>query len=99
MGFSLPTPTTAPGARSLPAMSRDARQLSLLALWRREFEGYGLAALRRDLLAGLTVGAVALPLALAFGVAGGATAAAGMVTAILSGLLIAGLGGAAYQIS
>jgi SulP family sulfate permease len=54
---------------------------------------------RRDLLAGLTVGAVALPLALAFGVASGATAAAGMVTAILAGIIIAGLGGASFQIS
>jgi SulP family sulfate permease len=51
------------------------------------------------LLAGLTVGAVALPLALAFGVASGADAAAGLVTAILAGIIIGGLGGAAYQIS
>ena len=43
--------------------------------------------------------AVALPLALAFGVASGATAAAGLVTAILAGLIIGGLSGAPYQIS
>jgi SulP family sulfate permease len=40
-----------------------------------------------------------LPLALAFGVASGATAAAGLVTAIIAGFVIGGLGGAGYQIS
>src|SRR5262245_21132375 len=74
-------------------------RLPLVAIWRREFKGYGWPIFRRDLLAGLTVGAVALPLALAFGVASGADAAAGMVTAILAGVVIAGLGGASYQIS
>jgi sulfate permease, SulP family len=71
----------------------------LLVAWRREFAEYNWTIFRRDLLAGLTVGAVALPLALAFGVASGADAAAGLVTAILAGLVIAGLGGAAFQIS
>ena len=71
----------------------------LLAAWRREFAEYDWTIFRRDLLAGLTVGAVALPLALAFGVASGADAAAGLVTAILAGVVIAGLGGAAFQIS
>ncbi len=74
-------------------------RVPLLAIWQREFAGYNFATLRRDLLAGITVGAVALPLALAFGVASGADAAAGLVTAILAGLIIGGLGGAAYQIS
>jgi SulP family sulfate permease len=74
-------------------------RLPLLAVWRREFAGYNWAIFRRDLLAGLTVGAVSLPLALAFGVASGADAAAGLVTAILAGVIIAGLGGASYQVS
>jgi SulP family sulfate permease len=74
-------------------------RLSLLGLWRREFSGYTVSKFRQDLMAGLTVGAVALPLALAFGVASGSTAAAGMVTAILAGLIIGGLSGAPYQIS
>ncbi|WP_246227559.1 DUF6408 family protein [Propioniciclava coleopterorum] len=39
----------------------------------------------RDVLAGVTVGVVALPLALGFGVASGAGAAAGLVTAIVAG--------------
>ncbi|WP_418933420.1 SulP family inorganic anion transporter, partial [Hominenteromicrobium sp.] len=50
-------------------------------------------------MAGLTVCAVALPLALAFGVSSGATAAAGLVTAIIAGVVIAVLGGASFQIS
>ena len=80
-------------------MLNSLRSLPIIAIWQHEFAGYDAAQFRRDLLAGLTVGAVALPLALAFGVAGGASAAAGIVTAILSGIIIAGLGGSSYQIS
>lgn len=72
---------------------------SLTQLYREEFKGYSAGTFQKDLLAGLTVAAVALPLALAFGVAGGATAAAGLVTAILAGLVIGALSGAPYQIS
>jgi SulP family sulfate permease len=50
-------------------------------------------------MAGLTVTAVALPLALAFGVSSGADAAAGLITAIIAGILIGGFSGASYQIS
>ncbi|MCL4871198.1 MAG: SulP family inorganic anion transporter [Anaerolineae bacterium] len=74
-------------------------RLSLFQLWRREFGTYNGDKFRQDLLAGITVGAVALPLALAFGVASGATAAAGLVTAILAGFIIGALSGAPYQIS
>ena len=66
---------------------------------RREFSGYNAASLIQDMMAGLTVCAVALPLALAFGVSSGATAASGLVTAIIAGIVIALLGGASYQIS
>jgi sulfate permease, SulP family len=71
----------------------------LINIWRAEFQNYTLSTFQRDLLAGLTVGAVALPLALAFGVASGSTPAAGLVTAIIAGLVIAGFGGSTYQIS
>ena len=54
---------------------------------------------RRDLLAGLTVGVVALPLALGFGVASGAGAAAGLLTAIVAGIVAAVFGGSAVQVS
>lgn len=71
----------------------------LFQLWRQEFRGYSLRTFQRDLMAGVTVAAVALPLALAFGVASGATAAAGLVTAVVAGVVIAALGGAPLQIS
>lgn len=86
-------------------MSEDAlvapqpREDGLLPLLRREFHGYNADAFRADLVAGLTVAAVALPLALAFGVVSGADAAAGLITAILAGLLIGALGGSPFQIS
>ncbi|HBQ63703.1 MAG TPA: SulP family inorganic anion transporter, partial [Clostridiales bacterium] len=66
---------------------------------KKEFRGYGREKYVKDLMAGLTVAAVALPLALAFGVGSGADAAAGLVTAILAGLIIGGLSGASFQIS
>jgi SulP family sulfate permease len=67
--------------------------------YRQEFQNYTASKFRQDLLAGITVAAVALPLALAFGVASGATAAAGLVTAIIAGFVIGALSGAPYQIS
>jgi SulP family sulfate permease len=66
---------------------------------RREFAGYNGNRLTKDLMAGITVTAVALPLALAFGVSSGADAAAGLITAILAGIVIGLLSGASYQIS
>ena len=66
---------------------------------RNEFRGYNGHKRSQDLMAGLTVAAVALPLALAFGVSAGATAACGLVTAIVAGLVISALTGGYYQIS
>lgn len=66
---------------------------------RTEFSGYNAKTLSKDIMAGLTVAAVALPLALAFGVSSGADAAAGLITAIIAGIVIGGLGGASYQLS
>ena len=74
-------------------------RINLVEIWREEFRGYTRAKFQHDLLAGVTVAAVALPLALAFGIASGATAAAGLVTAILAGFIIGALGGAGFQIS
>jgi SulP family sulfate permease len=54
---------------------------------------------RADLVAGVTVGIVALPLALGFGVSSGLTAEAGLVTAIVAGLLAAVFGGSNVQVS
>ncbi len=52
----------------------------------------------KDLAAGLTVGVVALPLALAFGIASGVRPDQGLVTAIVAGFLISALGGSRVQI-
>ena len=54
---------------------------------------------KRDLLAGITVALVALPLALAFGVASGLGAGAGLITAIVAGAVAAFFGGSNLQIS
>jgi SulP family sulfate permease len=70
-----------------------------LTMWRQEFAGYSKTTFQKDLLASITVAAVALPLALAFGVASGADAAAGLVTAVLAGLIIGVLGGSPHPIS
>ena len=66
---------------------------------KNEVKGYNGKKFSQDLLAGITVAAVALPLALAFGVSSGATATAGLITAIFAGIIIGGLSGASYQIS
>lgn len=61
-------------------------------------EGYGLSRLRADLVAGLTVAIVALPLAMALGIASGASPREGLVTAVIAGFLISALGGSRVQI-
>ncbi|MBN7771954.1 SulP family inorganic anion transporter [Clostridium aminobutyricum] len=66
---------------------------------KNEFKGYNLNGFSKDLMAGMTVAAVALPLAIAFGVGSGATAAAGLVTAIIGGIVIGTFSGASFQIS
>jgi SulP family sulfate permease len=60
--------------------------------------GYGVADLRRDLIAGLTVSIVALPLSMALAIASGATPDKGLHTAIVAGFLISLLGGSRVQI-
>ena len=54
---------------------------------------------RRDALAGVTVGVVALPLALAFGISSGVGASAGLVTAVVAGVVAAVFGGSSVQVS
>jgi SulP family sulfate permease len=61
-------------------------------------DGYRRVDLRADALAGLTVAIVALPLAMALGIASGASPHEGLVTAIVAGLLISALGGSRVQI-
>ena len=59
---------------------------------------YDRATLARDVGAGLTVGVVALPLAMAFAIASGLKPEAGLFTAIIAGFLISLLGGSKVQI-
>lgn len=74
--------------------------VSLRNLWPSPHDYAGLkSSWARDLLAGITVGVVALPLALGFGVASGAGAAAGLVTAIVAGIVAAVFGGSHLQVS
>jgi SulP family sulfate permease len=61
-------------------------------------EGYSAAALGRDVLAGVVVGVVALPLAIAFAIASGVRPEQGLATAIVAGFLISALGGSRVQI-
>lgn len=79
--------TTAAGAR-----------ITRLLPSRADYAGLG-RSWRRDVLAGVTVGVVALPLALAFGISSGVGAAAGLVTAIVAGLVAAVFGGSHVQVS
>ena len=60
--------------------------------------GYSGTQLRADIAAGLTVGVVALPLAMAFAIASGVKPEQGIVTAIVAGFLISALGGSQVQI-
>jgi sulfate permease, SulP family len=66
---------------------------SILALKR-----YDLATFRHDLIAGITVGLVALPLAMAFAIASGLTPQAGIYCAVVTGFTISALGGSRVQI-
>ncbi len=76
-------------------MSADRLVPALLSSLR---EGYSLALLRRDAVAGLTVAIVALPLSMAIAIASGGTPAMGLYTAIVGGFFISALGGSRYQI-
>ncbi len=60
--------------------------------------GYTVRQFTQDLIAGLTVGLVALPLAMAFAIASGVAPQAGLYTAVVAGFLISALGGSRTQI-
>lgn len=62
-------------------------------------ETYGARRLRRDLLAGITVGIIAIPLAMALAIASGVPPQYGLYTAIVAGFLIPLLGGSRFSIS
>ncbi|WP_303786549.1 SulP family inorganic anion transporter [Azovibrio restrictus] len=60
--------------------------------------GYGKAQLGKDIASGITVGVLALPLAMAFAIASGVSPASGIWTAIVAGFIISALGGSRVQI-
>ncbi len=66
--------------------------------WTLLREGYTLGLFKNDLIAGITVGIVALPLAMAFAIASGVSPEKGLYTAIIAGFLISLLGGSRCQI-
>lgn len=78
----------------------DGRARWLTRLLPRSADYAGLAtSWRSDVVAGITVGVVALPLALAFGITTGLGAAAGLTTAIVAGIVAAVFGGSNVQVS
>jgi len=79
-------------------VNRALRATSRLLPSRDDYAG-ARSSWRGDILAGVTVGVVALPLALAFGVTSGVGATAGLITAIVAGLVAAVFGGSSLQVS
>lgn len=80
-------------------MSRLAR-IPLFTAWRQARQaGYGRQALRGDILAGLTVGIIAIPLAMALAIAVGAPPQHGLYTVLIAAPLIALSGGSRFNIS
>ncbi len=59
---------------------------------------YSWTKFRADAVSGLVVGIVALPLAIAFGIASGVTPSVGLITAIIGGFIVSALGGNSVQI-
>jgi SulP family sulfate permease len=82
--------------------SRIDLKPSLLSQWVPKsvecLKNYRTSDLAADLTSGITVGLVALPLAMAFGISSGVTPQAGIYTAIIAGFLISALGGSKTQI-
>src|SRR6476619_1724711 len=62
------------------------------------FKNYDRKQFTRDLMAGLVVGVVALPLAIAFGIASGVSPEKGLYTAVIAGFIISAMGGSRVQI-
>lgn len=88
-----------------PAGSHSPRQRATAWLWKgwalgeAMRRGYGGADFRADLVAGATVGIIAIPLAMALAIASGMPPQSGLYTAIVAGFLAAITGGARYSVS
>jgi len=93
MSHAAHSPSPTPAAPPLPAIPLGA------ALRRVFSKGYGLRDLRTDVLAGIVVGIVALPLSMALAIAVGAPPQHGLYTAIVAGVVVALLGGCKFQVT
>ncbi|MDR4947769.1 SulP family inorganic anion transporter [Neobacillus cucumis] len=65
----------------------------------KRFSGYSLSSLQKDLIAGLVVGIVAIPLAMAFAIASGVRPEYGLYTSAIAGILVSLFGGSRFQIA
>lgn len=74
-------------------------RIPLFVALRESFQDYSLANFRNDLLAGVTVGIIAIPLAMALAIAVGVAPQHGLYTGIVGGLIIAICGGSRFNIS
>ncbi|MGF7048208.1 SulP family sulfate permease [Paenibacillus sp. DS2015] len=66
--------------------------------WTGRFEGYNKSMLRKDLISGLIVGIIAIPLGMAFAIAAGVNPEYGIYTTIIAGIIISLFGGSKFQI-
>ncbi len=82
--------------RQPPRIGLPPIATGLRAAWK---EGYGLADLRKDAMAGLTIGTVAVPLSMALAIATGVPPQHGLYTAIVAGAIIALTGGSRFNVS
>src|SRR3984957_546744 len=86
-----------------PGMMRHIKQPTFAELFAPKLitvlrEGYGLADFRADVISGLTVAIVALPLSMAIAIASGVTPDRGLYTAVIGGFIVSLLGGSRFQI-
>jgi SulP family sulfate permease len=84
-------------------MNIDTRRPTFIELFTPKIftvfrEGYGLGDLRADVVAGLTVAIVALPLSMAIAIASGVTPDRGLYTAIVGGFVVSAIGGSRFQV-
>src|SRR5437867_6052409 len=91
--------TELPHALARIHVVRELERRHLLPRLFTALRGYSRTAFTADVTAGLTVGLVALPLAMAFAIASGLPPQAGLYTAIVTGFIVSALGGSRTQIA
>lgn len=70
-----------------------------MRILRSHYRGYSLSSIKRDIVAGLIVGIIAIPLGMAFAIASGAKPENGIYTTIIAGIIVSLLGGSRFQIA